>query len=246
MKKIVKYIVIGFVFVIIVLFFGLKKNVNLDNMQTHETIHFTIYYETLSPQTVDNIESYLEVNVDELHTFFAFTPPQKGKIVIYKDVDSFQRAYAGYLLSFVLGDWASGGAFEDMVLLTSPENPGTHHTYDDMLDIAVHEYVHTLIYQLNDQPSIWLDEGIATYLAGQEADRLPPIIPSYETTQSQNLNDFVNAEGYAFAYTYIDYLVITYGSERVVALIKSSDFVSSLGKSELEIYNEWLAALPPN
>lgn len=243
MKKVAKYSVISMAVVAVVLFLGLKKNINLDKMNIYETEHFTIYYESLTPQTLADIESKLEINVGDLYTFFAFDTPQKGKIVVYKDVDSFQRAYLGFLLRLVYGDWASGGAYKEMVLLTSPENPGSAHTYNDTLDIIVHEYVHTLVYHLNNQPRIWLDEGLATYLAGQEVKNLPSVIPSYETTLSQSLNDFVNAEGYAFAYTYIDYLVETYGREKVVALVKSNDFQTSFSKSEHEIYEEWIAYL---
>jgi hypothetical protein len=240
MRKAAKYLLVTFLVIAIVLFLGFKKNINFQELHTYDTPHFTIYYEELNQQTLKDIEQKLETSYPGIHSFFGLNDHSKGRIIVYKNVERFQKAYLGIILSYLFGDWAAGAAYQDMVLFTSPENPGDQHTYADILEIAVHEYVHTLIYQLNENADIWLDEGLATYLAGQKSELSRPTIPTFEEMQSQNQNEFVENDGYAWGYKYVDYLVTTYGAEKVVSLVKTDDYEGCLGKSRLAIYDEWV------
>jgi hypothetical protein len=206
----------------------------------------TIYYEELNQQTLKDIEQKLETNYAGIHRFFGLNDHHNGKIIVYKNVERFQRAYLGIFLSYLFGDWAAGAAHQDMVLVTSPENPGDQHTYADILEIVVHEYVHTLIYRLNENADIWLDEGLATYLAGQKSELSRTPIPTFEQMQSQDQNEFVENDGYTWGYMYVKYLVTTYGAEKVIDLVKTNDFEACLGKSKLAIYEEWVEQLGPN
>jgi hypothetical protein len=241
MKKFTKYLVIVLV-IIGALFLGVKKNIRVDKMHVHETEHFTLYYEVLGQDTILDLDENLENFYSEAQLFFTTSNSQKGKIVVYANVDRFQRAYLGLLLSLVYDDWAVGAAYQDLVLITSPENPGTQHTYDDIMETLMHEYAHTLIYQQNEMPDIWLDEGVATFLAGQKS-KLPAMVPEFEALHKQDMSSFLDNDGYAFSYVYMEYLVKTYGSESVVRLIKSNNYKETLGKSALDIYDEWLAYL---
>jgi hypothetical protein len=90
--------------------------------------------------------------------------------------------------------------------------------------------------------NIWLDEGTATYLAGQES-KLPPNIPEFETFQATDMNTFLENDGYAFSYKYIEFLDRTYSSRQIIQLIKSNNYEEVFGKSPLEIYNEWISYL---
>ena len=237
MKKLFCYLLVAII-IAGLLFLGLKKNIHLDNMEVYETKHFTIYYEALAQQTVNDIEQTLEENYPAIQQFFGLSEAQRGRIVVYESVERFQRAYMGFIVSLVYGDWASGAAYQDLVLVTSPENPGSQHMYDDILEIIVHEYVHTLVYQYNERPDIWLDEGVATYLAGQKSK--PSLaFPTFETLQQQDMNTFLDNDGYAYSYAYVDYLVTTYGIQRVVSLIESNDYEDTLGKSASDIYADW-------
>jgi hypothetical protein len=242
MKRILKYLLIIVAVIAGIAFLGLKKNINLRNMQIHETAHFTIYYESLEKETLADIEQVLEEKYPVIQTFFGLAEEQKRQIVVYESVARFQRAYLGIILSLVYGDWASGAAYQDMVLVTSPQNPGSQHTYDDTLEIIVHEYVHTCVYQLNDMPNIWLDEGVATYLAGQKS-QLPSKVPAFEAMQAEDMDTFLENDGYAFSYVYVEFLERTYGSRQVVRLIETNDYEGVLGKSALDVYNEWLLYL---
>ena len=241
MRKIVKYLPAAFIVITAILFLGFKKNINLQELQTYNTPHFTIYYEKLNPQTLKDLEQKLETNYPDMQNFFGVNNNGNSKVIVYKSVERFQRAYLGVFLSYMFGDWAAGAAYEDLVLLTSPENPGQEHTYASILEIAVHEHVHTLVYQINQNPDIWLDEGVATYLAEQQSDLSDLPAPTFEQMQSQSQGEFVESEGYAWGYAYVDYLVTTYGAEKVVDLITTNDYERCLGKSQLAVYEEWMA-----
>jgi hypothetical protein len=241
MKKLIRYLPVVLA-VAVILFFGFKKNIHLDNMQVHETEHFTVYYEALGQETIDDIAGKLETSSPAIRDFFGLSRDQKGRIVVYASVGRFQRAYLGLFLSLLYGDWAAGAAYRDLVLITSPENPGTQHTYEDILDIVVHEYVHTLVYRQNEMPDIWLDEGLATFLAGQKSE-LPSTIPPFEALQKQGMGTFLENDGYAFSYVYVEYLVGKYGNERVVGLVRTNDYEEAFGKTALDVYDEWVLYL---
>ena len=238
MKKILK---IGIITIIIIgiIYVGMKKNLNLSNMVLYETEHYYIYYDkSLSDTTLQNIKMNIEEEYNRLKSFFPIAEKKKGTIVVYEDIAHFQRAYLGLILSLFYGDWACGAAFEDIVMVTSPDNPGTKNKYDDIMQVITHEYVHALIYRYNENINVWLDEGSATYLAGQGTS-LPPTIPSFESMQSDSMGDFLDNHGYTFGSSYIEYIDKTYGKNSVLELIKTEDYEHIFGKTNYEIYCEW-------
>ena len=240
MRKIAGYLTVTLAVIMVIAFLGFKKNINLKGMQTHTTPHFTIYYEALDRKTLTDIEQKLETGYPDIQAFFGSNSIDKGQVIVYDTVERFQRAYLGRILSLVYGDWAVGAAYQDTVLVTSPENPGSQHTYDDILEVVLHEYIHTVVYRQNETVNIWLDEGVATYLAGQEST-LPSKVPEFEAMQAEDQSTFLENEGYAFSYKYVEFLERTYGSEKIVRLIRTHEYEEVFGKTALEIYNEWVS-----
>ncbi|MBL4938495.1 hypothetical protein JK636_22585 [Clostridium sp. YIM B02515] len=45
---------------------------------------------------------------------------------------------------------------------------------------------------------------------------------------------------YPVSYTYIEYLDKTYGMEKILKLIKTEDYSQAFGKTEKEIYEDWV------
>lgn len=242
MKSKAAVAIFGLTAVIGVLYFGFKKNIDYSAMQVFETSHFRICYSSLAEGTKTDIGNTLEKAYPGIQKFFAMDQRQKSIIVVYPDVEDFQRAYLGYFLSLAYGDWAAGAAYEDLVLSASPQNPGTQHTYEDILQILVHEYVHTLTFRINDMPNVWLDEGLATYLAGQKS-ALPPTPPGFEAFQKDDPGTFVDNDGYAFGYSYIAYLDAVYGNQKIIQLIRTNDYETTFGKSAFDVYSEWVRYL---
>ena len=57
---------------------------------------------------------------------------------------------------------------------------------------------------------------------------------------TENPITFLNCGGYTFAHTYIEYLTNTYGWDKVAELLDSENYERIFGKSEKEIYDEWV------
>jgi hypothetical protein len=243
MKKTIGFVLAGLIIVGGFLYWGFKKNIDAQKMQVYNTPHFSIYYEALNPKTLKDIEQKLESNFTAVNNFFRLDEKSKQAVIVYESVEQFHHAYLGVILSFAYDDWAAAAAYQDLVLITSPENPGSQHTYADILDMIVHEYVHTRVYQLNESADIWLDEGLATFLAGQKGELPRSPVPTYEQLQSQEQKTFVENQGYAWSPAYVEYLINTYGPNKVVELVKTNDYEACLGESNQEVYNKWVAYL---
>jgi hypothetical protein len=222
-----------------ILIFSFKKNIDTSSMQFFETSHFRFYFSSLAEGTKADMENILEKAHPGIQEFFRTDRGRKTVIVVYPDVESFQRAYLGYFLSLAYGDWAAGAMFEGQVLVASPENPGSEKSYGDILQILVHEYIHTWIVEINETPNIWLDEGLASYLAGQQS-ALPQVLPGFDVFQKDDLGIFMDNDGYAVGYSYLAYLDAAYGSGKIIQLIRTNDYNSTFGKSALEVYSEWV------
>jgi RNA polymerase sigma-70 factor (ECF subfamily) len=221
------------------LYIGLKKNIDTAGMQSFETDHFRVWYSTLAEGTKGDVGRTLEGAYPRIAAFFGAEPAEKTAVILYPGVGDFQRAYLGHILSWFHGDWAAGAEFEGMVLAASPENPGADHTYEDILLILVHEYVHSRIRRINEFPNVWLDEGLATYLAEQES-RLPDALPAFDDFRKDNMGVFLANDGYAVGFSFIAYLDQTYGSAKVLDLIRSGDYKAVFGKPAAAVYAEWV------
>ena len=53
---------------------------------------------------------------------------------------------------------------------------------------------------------------------------------------------FAISGGYQFSYTYVDYLIRTYGFDKTIKLVKTGSYENTFGKTEQEIYNDWKAS----
>ncbi len=126
--------------------------------------------------------------------------------------------------------------------MVSPANPGKAHNYNDVKNAVVHEMVHAYNSVLNSDVELWMNEGLAVYLANQKPSEnfyKHYCVPKLFQIHTDNNMQFAGFGGYQFAYTYIDYLVNQYGVNKVLQFAKTGDYENTFGKSEKEIYNEW-------
>ncbi|GAB6154169.1 hypothetical protein JCM17380_29190 [Desulfosporosinus burensis] len=88
----------------------------------------------------------------------------------------------------------------------------------------------------NPRLSLWLDEGIASYLSNGN----PPSnlyndyysgIPTFKQLQTKSPIKFSDMGGYDFAFAYIEYLDVTYGWTSVLTLLNTSNYERTFGKS---------------
>ncbi|MGL1922553.1 MAG: hypothetical protein OCD03_16160 [Hyphomicrobiales bacterium] len=222
----------------IILFLSFKTDRGVEGLNNYKTEHFSIYYATLKQSTLLDMEKALEKNYNKSNAFFNIQNPKTINVVIYNDVNEFQKKAYGLFISFILQDWAVGAAIQDALYMTSPENPDKTHDYMAMLEVLVHEYTHVQVWRVKEFPDIWLDEGLAVYFADQKSN-ISTAMPTFVQMQLQGLNDFVNAEGYTFGYYYIEFLLANYKPQQIIKLLKTNDYQVSLGANKREIYNKW-------
>lgn len=128
-----------------------------------------------------------------------------------------------------------------------PTNPGKVHNYDTIKSAVSHEMVHAYVSVLNPHIKLWLKEGLALYLSNGEPFYKSNLqyldIPTYSDIQTKNPIKFSNMGGYDLAHTYIEYLDVTYGWDKVLELKKTEDYNKVFGISEEEIYSRWIEYL---
>jgi hypothetical protein len=99
------------------------------------------------------------------------------------------------------------------------------------------------VYQINPELNYFWDNGLATYLSGQTPEEgtiasMP--VPTMAQMHTDNGLEFGNMGGYAFSYSYIDYLDQTYGWDKVAAYAAGKgDYEAIFGATEAEIYDAW-------
>lgn len=203
-----------------------------------------VYYET-EKEAAEDVFQYADSKTEAVAKKLGFREKQDVKIYIYDFQSTMQTKKYGYIGSLLGLDWYIGDNIGINVILTSPANPGSVHSYDNNKYAVLHEIVHAYISVINPRIHLWLTEGMALYLSNGEEfyrDYLNDMsIPTYKDTCTQNPIRFSNCGGYTFANTYIEYIDVTYGWKSVLKLIETQNYEECFGKSRKEIYEEWVA-----
>lgn len=239
---------IFFIFLGLLLFINFIPALQLKepHMRCYNGSYVKVYYERQKDAAKD-VFLLTEAKAPELIKTLDIKPGQKIKIYIYDNQKTMQCKKYGYLALFLHLDWYIGDNIRTKVILTSPANPGKVHTYEENKQAVLHEMVHAYISTINPDIRLWLTEGMALYLANREpfykAYLKEMKVPDFKATRTGNPVKFSNMGGYTFSSTYIEYLKQEYGWDRVKKLIKTEDWEKALGKSEKEIYQDWVQYL---
>lgn len=211
-----------------------------DLKQQRETEHFVFYCMDQDVKALDDLAEALEGCYERTTTDLGKMPSGKVKVNIYPDIDSFHNAMGRSNAP----DWSVGEAKNGALYMTSPLNPGPAHNYDDMLQIAVHEFVHIIINLFGNVPS-YLHEGVACYEAGQNRyDTLSSYIagqmdqnkvPSLSSLEKYNSS----SEGiYQYGPAFVDFIARCYGFDAVVALLEGKSLATATGKDGASMQNQ--------
>lgn len=211
-----------------------------DLKQQRETEHFVFYCMDQDVKALDDLAEALEGCYERTTTDLGKTPSGKVKVNIYPDIDSFHNAMGRPNAP----DWSVGEAKNGVLYMTSPLNPGPSHDYDDMLQIAVHEFVHIIINLFGNVPS-YLHEGVACYEAGQNRyETLSSFIagqmdqnkvPSLSSLEKYNSS----SEGmYQYGPAFVDFIARCYGFDAVVALLEGKSLATATGKDGASMQNQ--------
>lgn len=207
---------------------------------TLESEHFTLYYTKADQNSVHKIRDKLEENYDRIVE--DLKPPELPRVQmnIYPNLEEFHkginRKEAGnYLAGVALGP--------DKMSMVSPNFPGPEHSYDSIMQVAVHEFTHVVTNNLTAYPApsmSWMYESIACYEADQFQDpkRIGSLLSGKYPTLAQLNKD--TQLTYHLGYTIIEYIRNTWGMNAVRDLITSSgNLPAVLGINEAEFEKDW-------
>ncbi len=217
-------------------------------MNEYEMSGITTYAVSSDKQAAEAIADRVASSQDRILQAMGNIDTSGIDIIVYPDRSALKRKTLGFAGILLLPDWFIGRNTMNSVLITSPQAPGPEHTYESVVQAAVHEYVHVLTYRVNRNLDHWLMEGIAVYLAqqvpsdGMVRDTAEAI--TYERFAKTNSIQFANVGGYALSYTLIAYIEETYGWDKVMALIEpGATYESVLGRSKRDVFEAWRSHL---
>jgi hypothetical protein len=222
-------------------------NVKTIAMVSEETEHFLLNFEEVDRLVAIEMGQLLEVKKPDIDRILNFENDGKTEVYIYPDQETLHGKKYGMIGKIIAPQWYIGDNIGEQVLLVSPSNPGPKHSYESVMTAAVHEYVHTVVYQINKKTPKWINEGLAVYLAEQQPDFNSidkKYAPSFKNTHTSNPIKFGNMGGYEYSYTYMRFLDSQFGFEAVSTLLRNGlDYEAAFGYTEKELYDMWLVYL---
>lgn len=216
----------------------------MSDPQVYETDDVAIRHEGESPENLAAIAEGLREARAAVEAYFG-RPVPKRVLYVYKDQREFQRQKHRLLSLFVRPDWYIGDNIGETALIVSPSTAVRGHTRESILAAIPHEYVHTVVYSINPDCPLWINEGAALYLANGRGRRIDPErgLPPIRIFTSENSLYFAEHGGYSYAQTFIEYVERRYGRGRVVELVERGDIPAVLGRPLAAVYEEWAAYL---
>lgn len=200
----------------------------------------TVYYEK-EEEFIDDVFTYTEKEAPKIAKKLGLIDKQEINLYIYQKKSTMQTKKYGYIALFMNLDWYVNDFIGNNVIISSPENK----QYDkDIKTKTLHGVIHAYINLINPDVSLWLAEGTALYLLKGKTElgesRQLSEIPSYFDTLINSPICFYKYCEPSFAQTYIEYLDVTYGWEKVMQLIETENYEACFNKSQKEIFQEWI------
>jgi len=200
---------------------------NADLILNRSTDHFNFYCTAQDIGTLTDFSNKLETEYSRIVTALQTTIPQKIDVFIFKNLDAYHNAI-GYP---EFPTWAVGSAFgKTIIQMASPNHAGTT-SYTSMLQLIIHEFVHiTEAWKTTGSLPIWLNEGVATYYAGQTTtiDYIRSLINGFgglpQLTLFENFNTFGNIGGYQMAYTIAEFVTKIHGSDKLAEFVRTVSY----------------------
>jgi hypothetical protein len=240
-----------------------SDNVNLKNILVNkdyklnlrkETNHFIIDYTEFDQLCIAKVSEVLEDNYDRITTNFKQQLEEKLIIELHPDHKQLHIA-----LGFPdAPDWVRGGLGIGKIAIASPLNPPPGSEFHNVLNTAVHEFVHIIVNRINENTPRWLNEGIAGYEAKDNNENwiiktvksglLNNTVPNFNDLDTgDDFETFFNRDGYQYSYTIVEAIVNLFGYNKLCSLIKSpSNYVATLGVTEAELQHMWIDYIKKN
>ena len=212
-----------------------------------ETQHFIIYYTEFDTTCIDKVSDVLENSYNRITSNFNQKLQEKLIIEIHPDHNQLHMA-----LGFPNApDWIRGGLGIGKIVIASPLNPPPGSGFYNVLNTAVHEFVHIIINKINYNTPRWLNEGIACYEAKDNDENwiiktvknglVNNTIPTFKDLDTgEDFETFFKRNGYQYSYTIVESIIKLFGYGKLINLIKSPNtFVEVFGITEDELQDKW-------
>ncbi|MBP6871309.1 MAG: hypothetical protein KBC43_04825 [Bacteroidales bacterium] len=198
-----------------------------------ESRHFNFYSTKGDVKVLDSLAITLENNYSRITNRLGINIDKKANVKVYPNVKSYHAA----INQPDAPDWAVGAWNGHALVMVSPLNPGTVHTYESLMQVIVHEFVHMAVYYAVGDSGMaalpqWLSEGYAQYEAGQLNDRVLKYVkscmmekapPTWTELDAASPMEFGNMNGYAYSATIVEFLITTYGIDKLIFLIREPE-----------------------
>ena len=218
------------------------------------TQHFIIYCTEIDITCIDKVSNILENSYNRITTNLKQQLQGKLTIEIHSDL---------HQLHIALGlsnapDWIRGGLGVGKIIIASPLNPPPGSEFDNVLNTAVHEFVHILVNKINEDIPRWLNEGIACYEAKDNDKKwilktikdglVGDMLPTFKDLDTgDDFETFFKRNGYQYSYTIVEAIIEEYGYDKLYNFIKSPDnFVDIFGITENQLQNKWIEYIRNN
>lgn len=202
--------------------------------------HLSAWAAEADRQTAEGVIASLQENTERICNDLQ-TPCQFPVVIeIYPDQETFD---SHVMNPEMRGFFAVSG--NGKIQMVSPANPAPHEiSYDDGVLVAVHEFVHLALDEINVNMPTWLDEGAAVYIGPHAPYAMVcetafpfEMIPSFQ--HLKNEYDHVQAPD-LFAYTAVDFIVREHGTEKLNLVLRSPDEMNViLGISDTDFDHDW-------
>ena len=218
--------------------------------------HFEFYSKKQDAEVLDALSKVLESNYIRITSNMLTSFDSKINVFIYPDLKAFHSA-----INYPdAPDWVVGAASKNELKMVSPLNPGSVHSYQSLMKAIVHELTHTVVLNFRKQGLVglpnWLNEGYAYYEAGQltenehetiHSNLLKNKIPSWVELKNANTFQFGDMGGYGISATIIEFLVESYGLDKLKQYIIEPESVEKIYKmSKKNLEHMWMEYLKKN
>lgn len=213
-----------------------------------ETQHFIFYYTEFDNPCINKISEVLENSYDKITDNLNQKLEEKLVIEIHQDLNQLHIA-----LGFPdAPGWIRGGLGVGKIVIASPLNPPPGSDFNNVVNTAVHEFVHIVVNKINRNTPRWLNEGIACFEAKDNSEKwiretvknglINGEIPAFKDLDTgEDFETFFKLNGYQYSYTIIESIIGEFGYKKLCELIKTpNNFVEIFNFSEDEFEKRWI------
>ncbi len=254
MKKRIKFAVVHVLSMVFLVFLTFPELVgqNSDSLNLNkESEHFNLYSTNADIEVLDSIAFTLERNYARITNRLGIQIDSKVNVKVFPDVKAFHAA----INLPDAPDWVVGTWNGHELMIVSPLNPGTMHNYKSLMQVAVHEFVHMAVSYARGDKDVtelprWLAEGYAQYEAGQINDYIRKSVesaltenapPTWTQLGTVSAMEFGGMNGYGLSVTIVEFLVVRYGIDKLVLLLKEPENIETIyGLSLSALEKQWI------